>query len=272
MSGARRLAHSDVVDAAVRFGLVAYGLVYLLVGYLAAQLALGRAEGGTAEQASSSGALHALAAQPFGAVLVWGVAAGMGMLVLWRLLQAVVGEPGQSGGSDVKARVVAVLKALIYGSIGASAARVAYGDPSGSGSGGGTDSLTARLMDLPAGQWIVGLVGVGVVGYGANQVRKAWSEDYRDHLSAEGKSGEAGTAYLWFGKAGYAAKGLAIGIVGALFCYAAITHEASKSGGLDRALHEVLQQPFGPVLLLAIAAGIVSYGLFCLARARHLSR
>ena len=52
----------------------------------------------------------------------------------------------------------------------------------------------------------------------------------------------------------------------------ALTHNAKKSGGLDVALHKVLQQPFGPFLLGLIAVGIGCYGLFCFARAKHLSR
>ena len=51
-----------------------------------------------------------------------------------------------------------------------------------------------------------------------------------------------------------------------------MTHESGKSGGLDQALQKVLQQPFGPFLLGAIAAGIICYGLFCFAWARHLDR
>jgi hypothetical protein len=61
-------------------------------------------------------------------------------------------------------------------------------------------------------------------------------------------------------------------VVGGLFVAAAYTHHAKKSGGLDQALHTVLQQPFGPVLLILIGAGIACYGLFCFARARHLSK
>ena len=77
---------------------------------------------------------------------------------------------------------------------------------------------------------------------------------------------------MLFGKVGYIAKGVAIAIVGGLFCYAAVTHDAKKSGGLDQALQTVREQPFGQVLLVVIAAGIACYGLFCFARAKHLSR
>ena len=79
-------------------------------------------------------------------------------------------------------------------------------------------------------------------------------------------------ANTWFGRIGYTAKGVAFGIVGALVGYAALTHEPRKSGGLDQALREVLEQPLGPLLLLAIATGIGCYGLFCFAWARHLLR
>ncbi len=113
---------------------------------------------------------------------------------------------------------------------------------------------------------------MAIIGYGANLVRRAWNEKFREHLNAEGTSGEAGRAYVIFGKAGYTAKGIAFMVVGGLFVYAAITHEPKKSGGLDQALNKVLQQPFGPFLLGAIAVGIACYGLFCFARARHLSR
>ena len=61
-------------------------------------------------------------------------------------------------------------------------------------------------------------------------------------------------------------------IVGSLFLYAALTHDPKKSGGLDQALQTVLEQPFGQALLTAIAIGIAAYGLFCFARAKHLSR
>jgi hypothetical protein len=57
-----------------------------------------------------------------------------------------------------------------------------------------------------------------------------------------------------------------------LFLYAAITHDPQKSGGLDEALRELLQKPFGAPLLVAVALGFACYGLFCFAWARHLDR
>ncbi len=257
-------ARSDVLDVAIRLGLVAYGVVHLLIAWLAFQLALGNNEG----QASDQGAMHHLAGKPFGELLIWSIAIGMFFLVCWRLLEGAVGHRDEDEPKRWLLRAGSWGKAAVYAAVGLSALKVVLG----SGSSGQGRSATAKLMDLPAGPWIVGLVGLGIAGYGANQIRRGLTEKYREHLSAEGKSGESGTAYLWLGKYGYVAKGVAICIVGGLFGYAAISHDPDKSGGLDQALRTVLQQPFGPFLLAVIALGLGCYGLFCLARARHLSK
>lgn len=271
---ARRADDSEWFDKAIRVGLVAYGLVYVVIAWLAVQLALGDREG----EASTSGAVRELAQQPFGEVLVWLVAIGMFVLVVWRALEAAVGHRDEEGGTRLRKRLTSAGKGVLYAAIGVSAVRVATGSGSGGGGGGkgggrsSEDTLTAKLMDLPAGQAIVFLVGLAIIGYGVTLLVKAWTEKFAKDLSAEGRSGDSGTAYVWIGKIGHAAKGVALSIVGGLFCYAAATHDAKKSGGLDQALREVLDQPFGPVLLLLVGVGIGCYGLFTFARARHLSR
>ncbi len=269
---AREVGHNDGgdwLDVAARVGLAAYGVVHLVVAWLALQLAFGDRKGSP----SSSGAVSELAQQPFGKVLVWAVAVGMLLLVVWQGIEAVAGHRDEDGGKRTGKRLLSAGKAVVYGAIGVSALKVATGSgSSGKSSEKQTDSLTAKLMDLPAGQLVVGAVGVGILAVGVAFAVRAWTEKYAKHLDAEGKSGNTGTAYLWFGKLGYAAKGVALGVVGALFCFAAVTHDPNESGGLDQALKEVLDKPFGPVLLGVIAVGIGCYGLFCLARARHLSR
>jgi hypothetical protein len=103
-------------------------------------------------------------------------------------------------------------------------------------------------------------------------VFRGWSEGFDSNLDAQGQTGKDGKAYQTFGKVGYISKGIAIAIVGVLFLYAAITHDPQKSGGLDEALHKLLQQPFGAPVLVLIAIGFACFGLFCFAWARHLDR
>lgn len=266
MNRAAERAHdSDWVDHAVRIGLLAYGLVHLVVGWLALQVAFGQ----SSEKASSTGAMHELASQPLGAALVWAVALGMFLLVGWRLLEAGLGHREHDGADLWRKRAASLGKAVLYGSVAVTAMQVALGDSS---SGGGSDGYTAQLMRMPGGQLLVGAVGLAIMAYGARYVWKGWTEEFLKHLDGEGRSGDTGTAYRLLGKVGHIAKGAAILVVGGLFVWAALTHDPKRSGGLDQALQEIAQQPFGQALLAGVALGIGCFGLYCFARSRHLSR
>ena len=257
--------NNEWFEKAVRVGLVAYGIVYLLIGWLALQLAFGDKEG----SASSKGAMQQVAEQPFGTPLLWLIGLGMFALVIWKGLDAIFGRQDEEGAKLWGKRAMDAVKAVVYAAVGISAITTATGSSGGSS---GTDSFTKKVMDLPAGQFLVILAGLAIIAYGANHVRMAYTEKFREKISASGPSGlggRGGNAYVYFGKAGYTAKGIALGIIGILFAYAGFTHEAKKSGGLDQALQEVLEQPFGPFLLVLIALGIICYGLFCFVRAAH---
>ncbi len=274
---------SDVLDIAVRAGLVAYGVVHLLIAWLALQVAFGESGRST----SSSGAMQTLARQPLGEVLVWAVAIGLVMLVLWRLLEAWQDSRQEDGKEQALKPAGKILKAVIYGSIAVSAFQVALnsggggkgggqgGGQGGGGKGGGggssTDGYTAQLMQMTAGPFLVGAVGLAVIGYAGYLVHRGWTEKFLEDL--DGSHGrKAGKAYRWIGKVGHLAKGAAIALIGGLFVWAAFTHDPKKSGGLDQALQQLREQPFGQVLLIVVALGIACYGLFAFARARHLSR
>jgi hypothetical protein len=259
--------HSDWLDHVARAGLLAFGLVHVVVGWLAVQLAFGDRE----NSASTTGAIHELAQQPFGGVLVWLVAVGLYLLAAWQVIEALLGHRDEEGKDRARKRLTSAGKAVVYAVISTSALKVAVGEGAG-GSEQATDSTTAQLMDLPAGQALVGLVGVAIVVIGGALIYKGLSDGFLDDIDGNGRGGATGSAYTWLGRVGYTAKGAALGVVGILFGYAAVTHEADKSGGLDQALTEVLDQPFGPALLTAIGLGIIGFGIFCFAWARHIDR
>ena len=234
---------SEWLDWAIRAGLVAYGVVHLMVGWLAAQLALGE----KSESASNAGALHALAEQPMGGVLIWMIAVGMMLLVVWRLLEFAMGYQDETDDAKRwRKRLASLGKAILYGVLAWSAVKVAVGDGSQR-----RHRLHDRQADGPARR--------------AAHRRRRRARDHRLRRPAGlprvdrevhraprlPRASPARTARRssLFGKVGYIAKGIAIGIVGGLFCYAAITHDAKESGGLDQALQTVLEQPFGQVLL-----------------------
>jgi hypothetical protein len=261
----RRTENSEWFDKAVRFGLVVYGVVYLVLAWLGIQLALGNQQG----KATTKGAVAQLAEQPFGTFLIMLVALGMFLLVIWRLFDLFLGHHEDDGADLWKHRASDILKAALYGAICWSAISVLMGS---GGGGSGAKDFSSTILGLPGGQLWLTLIGLGIIAYGGNQIYLAWNEKHQKKLATEGKSGEAGRAYMLFGKIGYIAKGIAVGLVGGLFVYAAFTQDPEKSGSTDKALHKVLQQPFGPWLLIALSLGIACYGLFQFARARHLSK
>lgn len=255
----------DALDVGVRVGLVSYGVVHLLIAWLGVQLALGDREGSV----TSKGALHQLAENDLGRISLFVVVAGLVALMIWQGLEAAIGHRDEDGGKRTFKRATSAGKVIIYGLLAWSALKTAVGDSSKSKS---TDSYTSKLMDLPFGVWLVGLVGVAIIVFAGFLAYRGWAEKFLSKLDGEGKTGDDGTAYRWFGKVGYIAKGAAFAVVGGLFVYAALTHDPDKSGGLDQALQKVLAQPFGPYLLGVTSLGIGCYGLFCFAWARHLDR
>jgi Domain of Unknown Function (DUF1206) len=261
----RQAKHSTLLDWTIRLGLVSYGVVHLLVAWLALQLAWGSPEG----RASGTGALRELASQPFGEVLMWIVGIGFFALVIWQGIEAAIGHTDEEGGKRTFKRVVSAVKALIYAFLGVTAIRFAIG---AGGGGSSEESMTAQLMKMSGGPFLVGLVGLVIVGVGIGLIVKAFNGSFLKKLKPRGRSGELGRAVTWLGRSGYASKGVAYGIVGGLFLWAAVTFDPQKSGGLDDALATLLDQPFGPFLVTLIALGIACYGLFCFVWARHLDQ
>jgi hypothetical protein len=64
------------------------------------------------------------------------------------------------------------------------------------------------------------------------------------------------------GVAGNGAGGMVLGLVGIFLVQAAGANEAGASKGLDQTLRTLAAEPFGKVLLLAVAVGLAAYGLY----------
>jgi hypothetical protein len=256
---------SDALDHGVRLGLGSYGVVHLIIAWLAFQLVFGD----RSETASQTGAFAEMAKSGFGQVLLFVVAGGFAALLVWQVVEALVGHREHDGSKRVFKRVASAGKAVVYGVLGFSALKMALGQGQGSS---GTKTWTAQLMSAPGGQLLVAAVGLGIVGVGAFLAYKGMAEKFTKDLDSHAKASDRRTPIVLLGKVGYAAKGATLGAVGLLFVIAAATHEADKSGGLDKALTTLLHQPFGPVLVGAMALGLAAFGLYCFAWARHLDR
>ncbi len=124
--------------------------------------------------------------------------------------------------------------------------------------------VTAQLMALPFGVWVVGLVGLAVVGVGVYHVVKGLRRRFTKDLVEHPNSAVVAAAVI-----GYVAKGVALIATGGLFIQAAFTHDPSGSTGLDGALSALLKAPAGSALVIGIGVGFAAYGLYSFARARY---
>lgn len=261
----RRADDSEVFDWAVRIGLVSYGVVHLLLAWLIGSLALGESEG----TASKNGALGQVKEQPWGTALLWVMAFGFVALTIWQLVDAAGGHRGSKGFNRAFKQATSIVKAGIYAFFAYGAWKVGAQGSSGKD---GTEPFVAKVLGLPAGQWIVGLGGLAVAVWAGALIHSGVTKKFTEYLSAEAHRSDLSDAYVRVGTVGYVGKGAALLAVSGLILWAAKTSDPEKSGGLDEAMRKLLAQPYGSYLLLLIAVGLACYGLFCFVRARHLDR
>ncbi|WP_173087784.1 DUF1206 domain-containing protein [Devosia sp. 1635] len=245
-----------------RWGYAARGIVYVLLG----GLALASAFYGAGQQASNENALGNLLGAPFGRVLLSAVAVGLFGYVAWRLAQAFL--DADHHGSDAKglgARAASLISAAGNATLAIAAASLALG-AGGQGGSNREDSMTAWLMGQPFGRWLVGAVGIAIIGGGLFQIWRGYSKKYQDRLSIPAEHAGKIHAVSLFG---LAARGVLFAVVGVLFVFAALAVDPQQAGSTTEALDYIRHLPFGRILYGLAALGLVAFGLYGLVQARY---
>jgi hypothetical protein len=262
MTTARYAARSEEIGWLGRLGLVAMGVSYGLVAVLAILLALG--EGGKAED--RGGALHTIAEDSFGRVVVFVLAIGFGAYAIWRFAEALFDRGGE--GRDPKGlakRAAAFGKGLIYAALCFVAVSVLLGSSGDSNE----KQEAAHVLDWPAGRYIVGAVGVGFGGAALWNAFRAVTGKFKDEL-VTGRMGSVEEKVVSIvAVVGLFARVLVFGLIGTFLIKAAVEYDPSEAIGLDGALRKLAAQDYGPFLLGLAAAGLLAWGVFCLVEARY---
>ncbi|REE98950.1 DUF1206 domain-containing protein [Thermomonospora umbrina] len=259
----RRAAGHRAFHGLTRGGLVGKGVVYLLIGWLAVRIGMGDGGG---EEADKGGALQTVAGGPGGTVVLWALVVGFAGLALWRFAESAYGQPVPEGHKATK-RLASFARGVFYGVSCAAILVFVLG-------GGATSSdqqskeYTARAMAEPGGRWLVLAVGAGFVGWGIGNVVNALRRKFLEELDTARMGRRVRGAVKTLGIVGRSARGISFGAIGVFLAHAALTFDAGKAKGLDGTLREFAGTPAGPWALVAVALGLVTYGVYAFCEAR----
>jgi hypothetical protein len=260
-----RAARSTWVEGMARYGLVAKGISYGLVGALAVAVAVSDAGKATSRQ----GALAIVADESFGPILLVPLVLGFACYALWRLAEALFDRSGE--GSDAMAlakRAGYVGRAVIYAGLTFITLQLLLGRH-GTGAHEQQRRLTARVLDWPAGRWIVGAAGVVLISVGLYNAYRAVTQKFEEHWN-EAEMGP--TARRWLPRVsslGLLSRFVVFSLIGVFVVKAAYEYDPNETIGLDGVLRKLVQTSYGPVLLFVVAAGLICYALFSFVEARY---
>jgi hypothetical protein len=256
-------AHSRALRWLARAGLVARGALYVIIGWIAIQVAFGQ----SGQQADQTGALHLLGRNPAGEVALWLLVVGFAGMCLWRLAEAIFGG-AEPNGDKATTRLSALARVLIYGFIAFGVLKYAVGVGGPKSSDQQSVDLTATVMRHPGGRIAVIVAGVALAAGG---LALAWSfgrKHFLDRMNTGEMSARTKKVVTWLGQVGGIARGAVFVIAGVFLVIAAVNFQPQQAKGVDAALRELARTPLGPWLLLVVAVGLVMFGAFSCCEAR----
>ncbi len=244
-----------------RFGYAANGIVYIIIGALAALVAFN----GRGKTTDSRGAFEEILSQSYGKLLLGAVGIGLLGYAIWRFVQAVK-NPEKKG---IARRVGYAAVGIIYIALAYSTVQLVFGFGGKSRGDAAPREWTATLLAQPFGQWLVGAAGMGFIAFAVSQFYKALTAKFREQLKTGEMSDKTETFAIGSGQAGLSARGVVFGIIGVFLILAALHSNAGEARGLSGALHALEQQSFGRWVLGIVALGLVAYGFYMLVLARY---
>ena len=220
--------------------------------------------GQSSREADQTGALQMLAGKSYGLVSLWLLGIGFAAYALWRLSEAAFGVTGDKPGAGPRLKSLA--RAIIYAGFSYLTFTVIAG--TARSQSGHQQDITAHAMHSPTGRALVGVVGLVIVVCGIVLVVEGARKKFMKYLQTARMSRRLRRAVELLGMTGTIARGVVFALAGVLVIDAAVTHKAAESGGIDKALLTLRDQPFGEFLMLLAALGLLIFGVYGLCEAR----
>jgi hypothetical protein len=241
-----------------RFGFLIRGLIYIVIGLLALELAVGA--GGAATNPTSAIAL--IGHQPFGKLLLAVIAVGLAGYALWGFVRAIFDPLGR--GTDTKGwidRAGFLFSGISYAGLLVPTVLALLNMPGGSAQGN-TAGLPAAWMTGPSGKGLVIAFGLFWILAGVGQLAAASSAHFMRDLKTSTMSAQEIKTMTWLGKIGYAARGIVFVLIGVIILQTAFAVGVRQGQGFDGALAALAHAPYGGILLGAVATGLILFGAF----------
>jgi hypothetical protein len=257
-----KAAFSPLVEILTRVGFGARGLIYLVMGVIAVQVA----QGVRSAPADQQGALAAIGGQPFGYLLLIVIMIGLAGYSLWGVIRAIF-DPLHLG-SDLKGllqRMWFFVSAATYGSLILPTYSYLTGGARPVHNGAQTaqtQQFASTVMIDPWGRWVVGILGIFVIGVGLAQVYQGLSRKFDKQFQLYALDQEQAIWIELIGRVGTVARGLVFALTGVFLTGAAYYFNPEEARGIDGALIALLQQPYGPWLLSLVGLGLIAFGFY----------
>jgi hypothetical protein len=246
------------LERLTRFGYATRGLVFALVGLVAMRAAygIGRATG-------TRGVMREMGRQPFGRTLLIVTTVGMGSYVLWRFVQAALDPFMEGDGAQASIRRIGYFgSGLFYALLTLTAGQLAFNFAKMRDA---RKEITAWVLEMPFGSWVIGFVGVVLIGVGAHALWRAATASFMTlYPPPRPQTGRHRRRFAKrVGQLGLSALGLVLCLIGGLVILAATEANPERAVGIGGALHWLRQGPYGVLLLGVAGVGFVFYGLHC---------
>jgi hypothetical protein len=264
-SAAEDAGRSRTVEILARVGYATKGVVYAIIGVLAMKVALGTGGG---RLTGGEGAVRTIGEQPFGQWLLLFAGVGLAAYAIWRFVQAIVDpERHEPGAKSAAKRVGYGVSGVAHASLAVLALQLALG----AGGGGGDSRATwlGRLLELPAGRWIVVAIGAAVAGFAIQQLVKAVRASFMDGMKTAEMSATARTWARRLGRIGLASRSVVFAIMAWFLVLAGLRASPGQAKGVGEALATLGTRPWGILLLAVIALGLLAYGVYMVVAARY---
>ena len=255
---AEQAAYNPWMERLTRLGYAVKGFLYVAIGFIAIAGALGKSK----TPADQVGAISSFARLPNAEIFLWIILVGLISYALWGVIRAVL-DPFHKG-TDLKgllARGGYLISAATYASFVLPTYDLIRGARHASSSNS-TVHLVSKVMSMPMGRWVVGVVGVAAILAGLYQIYSGIKQNYDEVFKPYALSSEQLKVARQVGRYGTIARGLVFALVGFFITLAAWQANPGNAQGFNGAMKYLAKQPYGIYLLLVVALGLIAFGVY----------